>query len=400
MVEFYKIKQKSGLTILFEKRDLPIVAIMSATRAGAAYETIKNKGIAHFSEHMVFKGPTKKRTTKQISYCIEKVGGILNAFTAEQITNFHIKIPSKHFDIGIDIILDCIKNSKFADRDIERERGVILSEIDRCHDTPQHYLFDKTKELLYAKPFAMPILGSKENIKRFKRKDFLDWQKYYGPENLIISVVGNANLKDIDEFGKKYFKKTKENIIPKHSIKPLLKNTNVIEKRQGLDQTHFALGFHSPPLSSKMRYASEIFNAILGEGMSSILFQEVREKRGWAYTIHSYLDQEKDYGYSLIYAGIEKKNIKKVKEIVLKEVRDMAKIKTKDLDEAKEQKIGNWELGLEDCRNVATNLLFQEIATKAEEFYDYPKKISDVKLQDIKKLAKIKNYSSMVLVSD
>ncbi|UZE93753.1 MAG: insulinase family protein [Candidatus Pacearchaeota archaeon] len=400
MVEFYKIKQKSGLTILFEKRDLPIVAIMAAARTGAAYETIRNKGIAHFFEHMVFKGPTKKRTTKEISSAIEKAGGILNAFTAEQVTNFWTKIPSKHFELGTDVIFDILENPAFTPKELERERGVVLSEIDRYHDLPEEYLFDKIKEFLYAKPFGTSILGLKETVSKLKRSDLLNWHKYYDPKNMIICIVGSANLKEIDNMAKKYFGKNKGIKIPEARIKLLMKNKEVIERRQGLDQTHFALGFHRPSLSNKMRYASEVFNAILGEGMSSVLFQEVREKRGWAYLIHSYLQREKDYGYCTVYAGVEKKNIKKVKEIILKEIKGMAKAKARDLDEAKEQKIGNWQLSLESCNNTATNLIFQEMATKAEDFYDYPEKIYDVKLQDIKKLAKIKNYCNMVLVPD
>ncbi|HIE35928.1 MAG TPA: insulinase family protein [Candidatus Omnitrophica bacterium] len=399
MTEFYKIKQKSGLTILFERRDLPLATIMVTTKAGAAYETERNKGIAHFAEHMLHKG-TKKRTAKQISSSIEKVGGILNGFTAEQVTSFWTKIPSKHYFVGIDVLLDLVRNPKFSVKDINDERRVILSEINRIHDTPQHYLFDKIKEFLYAKPFSMPIIGLKETVSKFKRKDFLKWHRNYGPENLVISIVGSANLKDIDSFAKKYFKKQKKVNIPEARIKLSSRNNELIEKRHGLDQTHFSLGFHRPPLSNKMRYAGEIFNGILGEGMSSLLFQEVREKRGLAYAIKSFLDQEKDYGYCFVYAGIEKKNIKKVKKIVLKEIKEMSKIKSRDLDSAKEQKVGNWELALENSYNVAHELLLQEIATKAEDFYEYPERIYDVKLDDIKKLARIKNYSLVALVPE
>ena len=394
MVEFYKVKQKNGLTVLFEKRDLPIVTIMVATRAGAAYENLRNKGIAHFFEHIVFKG-TKTRTVDEISSSIEKVGGIINAFTSEQITAFWAKIPSKYFNIGANVIFDLVSNPKLAIRDIDREKGVILSEIDRAHDLPNQYLLFKIKEFLYKTPFGMPILGLKENILRFKRKNFIDWHKYYNPQDLIISVVGNANLKDINDLAKNYFKIPAKKILPK--IKLIKKSNHLIEKRHGLDQTHFTLGFHSPSLSDKQRYTSELFNAILGEGMSSILFREVREKRGWAYTIHSYLEQEKDYGYSIIYAGIKKENIKKVRDIVLREIKNMSKIKIKDLEEAKEQKVGNWELGSESCDNVATNLILQEIATKAEDVYDYPEKIYEVKITDLKKLAKIKSYSTAIL---
>ena len=399
MVEFYKIKQKSGLTILFERRDLPLATIMIAAKLGAAYENINEKGIAHFTEHMLYKG-TKTKNAKQISSAIEKVGGILNGFTAEQVTAFWAKIPSKYKDVGINTIFDLVKNPKFSIKDINAERNVILSEINRIHDAPQHYLFDKTKEFLYKGSFSLPVIGLKENVSNFKRKDFLKWHSKYVPENLVVSIVGSANLKDIDNFAKEYFKKKKETIAHKLKIELSNKNKELIEKRRGLEQTHFSLGFHRPTFSNKLRYASELFNAILGEGMSSILFQEVREKRSLAYAIKSFLDQEKDYGYCFVYAGIEKKNIRKVKQIVLKEIKNISNIKVRDLDEAKEQKVGNWELELEDSYNVAQNLLFQEIATRAEDFYDYPEKIYDVRLDDIKKLAKIKSYSLAVLVPD
>lgn len=413
MPEFYKIKQKEGPTILFERRDLPVLLVMVAAKIGAAYETINHKGIAHFSEHIVFRG-TKTKSAKEISSSIEKVGGILNAFTADEVTAFWAKIPSKHFNTGTDVIFDLVANPALKAKDIEKERNIILSEISRNHDLPQDYLFDKIKELLYAKPFGLPILGFKETVSKFKKPVFENWHKYYNPENLIISVVGNTNLKDIDEASKNYFIKNfrekkkgskgvnriKKVKIPKPRIIPLGKNKSIIEKRHGLDQTHLAFGFHSPSLSDKRRYAAEVFNAILGEGMSSHLFQEVREKKGLAYAITSFLEQEKDYGYSVVYAGIEKKNIKKVKEIITKEIKNMAKINSKELEQAKEQKIGNWELSREACDKTATNLIFQEIATKAEDFYDYPKKINDVNLSDVKKLAKIKNYVTAILTSN
>ncbi len=397
MAEFYKIKQKSGLTILFEKRDLPIVSIMAATRAGAVNENLRNKGIAHFFEHMVFKG-TKTRNVKEIGSSIEKVGGMLNGFTSEQITAFYCKLPSRHFDVGADVILDIVANPKLITKDINKERGIIISEINYRKDMPKEYLFNKIKELLYQKPFSAPVIGFKETVSKFKRIDFLRWHKNYNPKNMIISIVGNANLKDIDKFTKKYFNKTQPYVLPSFKIKKVFKNNEIIESKQGLDQTHFTLGFHTPVFSSKMRYASEIFNAILGEGFSSVLFQEVREKRGWAYAIHSYLEQEKDYGYGVVYAGIDKKNIKKVKQITIKEIKNMSKIKAIDFEQTKEQKVGNWKLGLESCDNVAGNLVFQEIATKAEDFYDYPEKIYNVKLQDVRKLAKIKNYATAILV--
>lgn len=396
MTEFYKDKLKNGLTILFEKRNLPIVTIIAATKAGAAYEQERMKGIAHFTEHMLFKGTTK-RTQKQISSSIEKVGGILNGFTSEQITAFWCKLPARHACLGEDIIFDLVKNPKLDAKEIEKEKGVIVSEISRKHDIPQHWIFDKVKELLYKKPFALSVLGNKETVTKFSRRDFFNWHNLYGAENLIITIVGNADFEEIQNTTKKYFNISRKGL-PKLKISPITEHKEFIEKRKGIDQAHLAIAFKAPKLSEDKRYDSEIFNSILGRGMSSRLFQEVREKRGWAYTISSFLEQEKDYGHCIVYAGIEKKNLKKVKLIILKEIKKLNVLKSRDFEQAKEQCIGNWELEAEDSERVAVNLLFNEIATKAEDFYNYNEKISDVKIQDIKNLAKIKNYVMAALV--
>lgn len=391
MMNFYKIRLENGPTILFEKRSLPITSIMVSTKVGAAYENEKNKGIAHFTEHMLFKG-SKKRSQEEISSSIEKVGGILNGFTSEQITAFWCKIPSKHAVLGADVIFDMFVDPKFDKKEIEKEKGVIVSEINRAHDLPMNFLFDKVKELLYEKPFALPILGTKETITSFDRRSFIKWHdSFYNSENTIISVVGKANIEEIKEMAEKFliYKNKK---ISQSNISPLNKNREFIEKRKDIDQAHLALAFNVPKLSEKERYASEIFNAILGQGMSSWLFQEVREKRGWAYSIKSFLEQEKDYGHCIVYAGIDKKNLKKVREIILKEIKKFQDLKAKDLEEAKEQCIGNWQLDMEDSERTAAAITIQEIATKAEDFYIYDEKISDVKLRDVKNVAKIKNY--------
>ena len=392
--DFHKIKLKSGATLLFEKRKLPVSTIIAASRAGAAYETEKDKGIAHFTEHMLFKGSIN-RTQQEFSSQLEKVGGIVNGFTAEQITAFWCKLPSKHNMLGADCIFDLIKNPKFDEKELEKEKNIIISEINRHHDLPFSYVYMKLKEMMYEKPFALSILGMKETVSSFDRNNFLRWHNFYSPENIIISIVGKLSIEELSELAKKYFKDGKNYNLPEISLAE--RNSEFYEERQGIDQTHFCLGFHIPNLMDKQRYTAEIFNALLGEGMSSILHQEVREKRGLAYAIKSFLEQEKDYGFDIVYAGIEKKNIKKVKEIVLKEIKGLTNLKKKDFEEVKEQKIGNWELELEDSEKVAVSLIIQEIATKAEEFYNYPEMISKVKLQDVKNMAKIGNYSLAVL---
>jgi len=394
-MEFYKTKV-DGVTVLFEKRRLPIVTILVASKVGSAYENNNNKGISHLLEHMVFKG-TKTKTARQISSSIEKAGGILNGFTAEEITAFWCKVPSKKFSVGADVIFDITMNPLLEKKELEKERKVVLNEISRTYDIPQKYLLDKTKELLYEKPFGLSVLGTEKTVSKIGKKELEKWHSLYGKENLIVSVVGNAEFDNIKEKVEEYLSKAKEKVRLK---KPLIKKRSgcFTEKRDGIKQAHIALGFHTFSLKEKGRYASEIFNAILGEGMSSRLFQEVREKRGLAYAITSYLEQEKSYGYVVAYAGTKKESVKKVREIILKEIKKMKEVSVKEIEEAKEQKIGNWQLELEACEKTATALAFQEIATKAEDFYDYERKILEVKPEEVRKIARIKNYSLAVIL--
>lgn len=391
-----RLHLKNGATILFEERRLPIAAIIVATKAGAAYETKNLKGMAHFTEHMLFKG-SKTRGQKAISSSIEKAGGILNGFTAEQITAFWCKMPSRKTSLGAEILLDMFSNPRFDSKEIEKEKGVIVSEIRRTHDLPMNFLFDKIKELLYKEPFALPVLGSKETVMSFNQNSFKEWHnKFYGAENSIVSVVGKAEIEEIENIVKK-LNSYQKNLL-KVNIFSSGKNIKFIEKRKDLEQTHIAIAFNVPKLSEEGRHAADLFNAILGRGMSSWLFQEVREKKGWAYTIKSFLEQEKDYGHCIVYAGINKENLKKVKEIILKEISKFKSLKQKDLEEAKEQCIGNWQLELEDSERTAANVTMQEIATKAEDFYIYDEKISDVRLEDVKRIARIKNYVTAAII--
>jgi len=394
--DFFKKRLESGATIVFERRKTPIVSIVIATKTGAAYEIKENKGLAHFFEHMLFKG-SYKRDQKEISSAIEGIGGILNGFTSEQMTAFWCKVPSKHFDKSFDVIADMVLDPKVDGKELERERGVIIQEINMVHDQPKQFLFDKMKEISYKEPFKWPILGFKENILKFNRETFLGWHnRFYNPENLFISVVGNADFSDIKRLSEKFFKKSGRAGMPFISPKPM--NSNFIEKRKHIDQAHLGFLFHVPNLRDKRRYGCDVMNAILGEGMSSRLFQEIREKRGLAYTIKSMVEQERDYGHCMVYAGVEKQNLKKTKELVLKEIKGMKNIDKKEIEQAKEQCIGRWQVENEQSEGAAIQLFMQEMATKAEEIYEYPERIGDVKLQDVKDLMKLKGMSQGMII--
>jgi len=394
---FYRKKLGNGLTILFEKRNLPVVCSSVSVKTGSEYENEKLKGVSHFIEHLVFKG-TKKRNVKQISEEVEKKGGVINAFTSEEITCFWNKLPSKHLVTSLDIASDLALGPLFEKEALERERKVILEEIKMYHDNPQVYVLEKIKELLYEKPFGMFTAGTHETMPKMKREEVLQtFKQNYSTNNMLLSVVGKANFQEICEFAEKVFPETKQRI---REIKPVMRNFELIEKRKDVEQANLVFGYHVPTLQDKNRYAAEILDTILTRGMSSRLFQEIREKRGLAYAVKGFLGQDKNYGYEAIYIGTMKEKIREVKELILEELKKMEKLEKKELEEAKEQLIGLRNLESEDSEQVMVNLIAEENAGNAEEYYKYEKRVRDVKLEEVRKLAKLKGYSFIALVPE
>jgi predicted Zn-dependent peptidase len=393
---FYKRKLDNGLTVLFEKRDLPVVATSVSVKFGSEYEPAEIKGVAHFIEHLVFKG-TKNRTNQQISEDIEKKGGVINAFTSEEITCFWNKLPSRHIDTGIDVVSDLALNPLFKEEDINMERGVVLEEIKMYKDRPEFYVLEKIKELLYEKPFGMFNAGTFETMK-MGRKEIVDtFNKNYSSNNMILAVVGRADFEEICKKAEKIFPK-KISSIP--NMKIVKKNGELIEKRKGIDQANIVLGYHAPLAGDRDRYASEILDFILAGGMSSRLFHEIREKKGYAYAIKGMLDQEQNYGYGLIYAGIVKDKVKEVKEIILREFRKLQKLESRDFEEAKESLIGLRAVGRESSEQTMLGLVGEEKTGDAEEFYNYEERINSLKLEQVRSLAKLKDYSFAALVPE
>lgn len=392
--EFYRKKLDNGVTVIFEKREMPIVAVSASVKFGAQYENAGIKGISHFIEHLVFKG-TKKRNVTEIPQEIESKGGIINAFTGEEITCYWNKLPSRYFSLGVDISRDLVLNPVFEKEALERERKVILEEIKMYHDNPNSYVLEKIKEMLYEKPFNLSVAGTLKTVAGLSRERVIElFNSIYASNNMALCVVGDASWEEVLEEAKKFPKVNKKiDYIPIIS-----KNGELIEKRKGIDQAHEVIGLHMPRLVDKDRYAAEIFDSILGGGMSSRLFQEIREKRGLCYAIKSHLEQSKDYSYMMIYAGTVKEKIKEIKELVLKEIKRINKLKQKDFDEAKERLIGLKEINGEKCDSTMMDLLQEEIGGNAENYYKYIDNINNVKLKDVRGLSKIKGYSFVALV--
>ncbi len=397
-MQFKKKVLKNGLTVLHEERDVPVSTVMLACKFGSAFETAAEKGIAHFLEHLHFKG-TNKRTAREISFEIEKLGGDLNAFTHEEVTAYHAKLPSTHLGVAMDVLFDLYFNAALPESEIKKEAKVICEEIKMYNDNPRSFVLNKIKENLFEAPFGLPIIGNEKNVLSFTREDFLKVKKkYYSPENTILCVVGKNSFEEVMELIEKHtldipkFEKAKRN-----NVTALKKNAEFLERRKNLSQASVAIGFHFPLASSKERYAAEVFSSVLGEGMSSKLFTEVREKRGLVYTVRSELDLGTQYGYLIIYAGTDDSNIEQVTKISLEEFHKMIDLTSKELEEGKEQLIGSKNVRSEVSENVALELVLGEIHGDAKEYYHYEQNIRKVSLKEIQNLAKNSVYSRAIL---
>ena len=395
-MKFQKKVLSNGLTVLFEKRDVDVTTVMLGVRYGSGYDSVEEKGMAHFIEHLCFKG-TEKRSVREIASEVEKIGGDLNAFTHEEVTAYHVKLPSKHLGIAMDVIFDIFFNPVFPEEEVEREAGVICEEIKMYRDNPRMHVMEKIKENLYEEPFGIFAAGKQEIVRGMTRERLKGkHREVYVSCNSILCVVGNNDFDEIISLAEKLTVVRGDCDVLKVP-KIVLRNIKDDENRAGLEQANVALGFHFPKASEKSHYAAEIFSAILGQGMSSKLFSEVREKRGLVYGVKSDLDIGKHYGYMIIWAGTDSSKVEKVKKICLKEFLKMKDISQKELDEAKIQVVGNRKVESEGSSETAVGLIMEEISGNVEDYYDYEAKIGAVSLDEIRELAGKTEFASFSL---
>jgi len=390
-MEFNKKVLSNGLTVLHEKRDISVTTVMLAAKYGAAYETAEEKGISHFMEHLCFKG-TPTRTTRQIAAEVENVGGILNAFTSEEVTAYHVKLPSIHLSKAMNVIFDIFFNANFPEEEFSKESQVILEELKMYRDNPRAHVMDQIKEKLYKAPFGMPIIGTEETIRSTTReKVYEKHKKMYVPKNSILCVVGNNTFEEVLNLAEEL---TVEKEGESHEIPKIeFKEEKEKEKRESLGQTNIAIGFHFPFENKKEKSAGEVFSTILGSGMSSRLFTEVREKRGLVYSVRSMLDAGKNYRYLMILAGTDPSKEEEVKKICLEEYSKMENITDEELKNAKVQLMGNRNVDNEGSSEVAVGLILEEINGNAEDYYKFEENINSVNLEEVKNLSKKTTHS-------
>ncbi len=384
--KFYRKILKNGMTVIFEKRELPVVAVAFAVRNGGINETLEEKGISHYIEHMLYKG-TKTRNAKKIAEEIENNGGVLNGFTDEIITAYWCKIPSKHLKVALEVLSDMVKNPLFDEEELEKERKVIFEEIKMIHDNPLHHVFHEIQKSLFTGTLRINLIGTYKTMSSIDRKKIIKkFKEIYNPSNMILCVVGNADFNKLIKFIKGNFKGKGKKAVKREFN---LKNESKIEERKGIDQANLVFAYHVPKAGDKKSYAAQVLSVLMAGGMSSRLFSEIREKRNLAYAVKGESDINKFFAYNLVYIGTTKKNVSLVKQLILKEFEKVAKNLTeKELDKVKEQLMGNYQISMEDSQLQMINLLSYEIDGNAKDFYEFEKDIKAVKLKDVRDLAK------------
>lgn len=379
---------------------IPIPALSSATvavwvKTGSRWETPALAGISHFLEHMAFKGGKKYKNALEVSEAVDAIGGEFNAGTSKEWTTFYIRAGAKHLETMFDVLSDMLLSPRLNENDIKREKGVIVEEIGLYEDTPIYKIGDVFENILFAgHSLGRDIIGTRKTVRSLTRNDIKRYiTKHYVAGQMMITVAGGVEQKTVNSLAKKYFSSLKSKKDTRKLSKFIYKNKKpqlkVIYKK--LDQAHVNLGFPSYKKGHKDRYALKVLAAILGGGMSSRLFTEIREKRGLAYSVHTAQDSAEDTGAFVTYAGVDPKKADEAIRVMIDEHLKLTKdeVGEKELAKAKEFIKGHISLSLENTRAVGSFFALEKMLTgqmiKPEDVF---RGIDQVTTKDVKRVAK------------
>lgn len=336
--------------------------------AGSRYESEPQAGVSHFIEHLSFRGTPKRATAHEISEAIEGVGGIINAGTDKELTVYWCKVAQPHLPLALDVLADILLHSRFDPEDIERERQVITEEINMSHDSPSQLVNMLIDELLWPRhPLGRDIAGTKESVAAMTRELIVDYLgKQYLPSNTVVSIAGAGEHDEMVKAIEKAlggWREMKAN--PTYSPYKERKFPKSRIEGKETEQAHLCLGLSGLPLLHPKRFTLDLLNVVLGEGMSSRLFTEIRDRMGLAYNIHSYAEHFADTGSVAIYAGVEPKNVPVAIKAILEQLARLKEpVPQAELTKAKELAKGRLLLRMEDSRAVAGWMGGQEVLTK------------------------------------
>lgn len=387
---------KNGLRlVLAPMPDSQTATVLIMTGTGSRYESEQENGLAHFLEHMFFKGTKRRASAKTISEELDTLGAVYNAYTAKERTAYFAKVSSKYIANALDVISDIFLNSTLPQKEITKERGAIIQEIDMYEDMPMRIVDNVFDALLYGEshPLGRTILGPKENIRAFKRKDFIEYlRRNYTPLNTVVCIAGAFDAQAVlrrvrKDFGKipqgnppDYIRFASEQSAPRVAIRH--KNT---------DQTHLMIGVPAYPYQHRDEAALAVLSTILGGGMSSRLFSEVREKRGLAYSIHAWVERYPDTGAFVVQAGVEHGKLETTLSTILREFKKIARtpVSKKELLKAQSYLKGTLAISLETSDEVANHAATSIINTgRIRKLEDIVREIEAVRPSDIQRVAR------------
>ena len=382
----------NGLTLITEEmQHIRSVSIGIWMKTGSRDEDLPWNGISHFIEHMVFKG-TQHRSAEEIARQVDSIGGNIDAFTAKECISFNIKVLDEHLPIALDVLGDLVLNPVFDTQDITRERGVILEEIKMDEDNPDYLVHEIfTQNFWKDHPLGRPILGTRDTVKRFERTPICDfYSQRFSPGNMIITAAGHLNHDNFVDLVAKHFENMKPASNGFHSSPPKIVPKIILRNKKSLEQVQICVGVPSYPITHEKRHSSYILNTLLGGGMSSRLFQNIRERQGLAYAIYSDLNPYRDTGCLSIYAGTSRESAAKVVESIVLEFRKLKSemVSEDELRRSKDQLKGSLMLSLESSNARMSNLARQEMYF--DRFYgldELIEKIEGVTAEELRELA-------------
>jgi len=409
----------SGLTVIrVPMNSLESVTVMALANTGSRYETASQQGIAHFFEHMVFKGTDKFPTAQDLAVAVDSVGADFNAFTSKEFTGYYVQAASKHLQLALDVVSDMILAPKLRQDDIDREKGVIVEEINMYLDSPARHIGDVFERMAFAgSGLEHDIIGSKETVNQLTSQNFKDFlSKWYGLSNMILVIAGDASIvkKEVTldlinqlfakEGGKRSDQKIDLNPYLSGKKGPISSQRFHLEKKT-TEQAHFILGWPAIKRNDPRKYAISLLSIVMGGNMSSRLFSEIREKRGLCYYIHASSDEYHDGGLLSVAAGVDPNRVYQALELVMAEFNALAngskKITQQELQASKDFIAGKMALSFEDSQSVAQyfgsrQLLMGEIETPDEVLA----KVNQVTLDQVQTLAEeiIKGKSARLAI--
>ncbi len=405
--EFRRTILENGIRVISES--VPYVKSISLgvwVDVGSRDEDEESNGITHFIEHMVFKG-TKKRNARQIAEFIEDIGGYLNAFTTKENTCFYVRVLSEYLEKGIEVLSDLVQNPVFDRREIEKEKGVVFEEIKDVEDDFEEYIGDLLEyHIFYPHPLGFPIIGTRETVAEFTQdKLFEHLKKFYTPNRIVISASGNLKHDVLVDYVLKYFDLNLKNGFYYKREKPNIKIARdyVIEKPSS--QSHVCIGTITYGAKDSKRDPVLLLNTLLGDGMSSRLFQEIREKYGLVYSIYSFYSTFNDSGIFGVYFASDKKNVNKTLDLIFREFETIVKrgVSVSELERAKSQVKSSLLIGLESMSNRMQRLAQIEFVydgkySSVDEIISRIEKVQPDEVQEVAdEILKPENFTKVVI---